>query len=72
MQKQLHFCFVAQLPKGMRRTLYVKDDDWRLSFVSGTYVTLTNLAEGELERIKEKNSARFMFPFMLPTTMSDV
>lgn len=38
----------------MRRTLYVKDDDWRLSFVSGTYVTLTNLAEGELERIKEK------------------
>ena len=48
------FCFVAQLPKGMRRTLYVKDDDWRLSFVSGTYVTLTNLAEGELERIKEK------------------
>lgn len=56
----------------MRRTLYVKDDDWRLSFVSGTYVTLTNLAEGEIERIKEKNSARFMFPFMLPTTMSDV
>lgn len=66
------FCFVAQLPKGMRRTLYVKDDDWRLSFVSGTYVTLTNLAEGELERTRKKNSARFMFPFMLPTTMSDV
>lgn len=48
------FCFVAQLPKGMRRTLYIKDDDWRLSFASGTYVTLTNLKDGELERIIEK------------------
>lgn len=48
------FCFVAQLPKGMRKTLYIKDDDWRLSFASGTYVTLTNLKENELERIIEK------------------
>lgn len=48
------FCFVSQLPKGMRRTLYVKDDDWRLSFASGTYVTLTNLKDGELDRIIEK------------------
>ena len=48
------FCFVDQLPKGQRKTLYVKDDDWRLSFVSGNFVTLTNLSDAELERIKEK------------------
>lgn len=45
------FCFVDQLPKGMRDTLYVKDDDYRLSFVSGNYVTLTNVGEKEIERI---------------------
>lgn len=45
------FCFVDQLPKGMRDTLYVKDDDYRLSFVSGNYITLTNVFEEELERI---------------------
>lgn len=39
------FCFVDQLPPGMRETLYVKDDDYRLSFVSGNYVTLTNVGE---------------------------
>ena len=38
------FCFVDQLPKGMRETLYVKDDDYRLSFVSGNYVTLSTLS----------------------------
>ena len=48
------FCFVDQLPKGQRKTLYVKDDDWRLSFVSGNFVTLTNLTDGELQRIKDK------------------
>ena len=48
------FCFVDQLPKGQRKTLYVKDDDWRLSFVSGNFVTLTNLSDNELQRIKEK------------------
>ena len=48
------FCFVDQLPKGQRQTLYVKDDDWRLSFVSGNFVTLTNLSESELQRIKDK------------------
>lgn len=46
------FCFVDQLPPGMRETLYVKDDDYRLSFVSGNYVTLTNVGEKEKERIK--------------------
>ena len=45
------FCFIDQLPKGMRKTLYFKDDDSRLSFLSGNYVTLTNMRRGELERI---------------------
>ncbi|MCM1043598.1 MAG: DUF512 domain-containing protein [Corallococcus sp.] len=45
------FCFVDQLPEGLRDTLYVKDDDWRLSFVSGNYVTLTNVSERELARM---------------------
>ncbi|MDR0855616.1 MAG: DUF512 domain-containing protein [Christensenellaceae bacterium] len=45
------FCFVSQLPKGMRKSLYVKDDDYRLSFACGTYVTLTNLSEADEERI---------------------
>lgn len=46
------FCFVKQLPKGMRKTLYVKDDDYRMSFAMGSYVTLSNLTDEELERIK--------------------
>ena len=45
------FCFVDQLPKGMRGSLYVKDDDYRYSFISGSYVTLTNLSDEEVERI---------------------
>ncbi|MCS6859542.1 MAG: DUF512 domain-containing protein [Abditibacteriales bacterium] len=45
------FCFLDQLPKGLRRTLYVKDDDYRLSFLYGHYVTLTNLKEKDFERI---------------------
>ncbi len=48
------FCFVDQLPKGQRPTLYVKDDDWRLSFVSGNYVTLTNISDAEIDRILDK------------------
>ncbi len=48
------FCFVDQLPKGQRKTLYVKDDDWRLSFVSGNFVTLTNVSDSDIARIKEK------------------
>lgn len=47
------FCFVDQLPKGMRSTLYFKDDDERLSFLFGNYITLTNLTEREAERIIE-------------------
>ena len=45
------FCFVDQLPKGLRPTLYFKDDDSRLSFLTGNYVTLTNLSEREIQRI---------------------
>ncbi len=47
------FCFIDQLPKGMRETLYFKDDDTTLSFLQGNYVTLTNMGTAELERIKE-------------------
>ena len=45
------FCFVDQLPKGMRETLYFKDDDDRLSFLHGNYVTLTNLKDADVERL---------------------
>lgn len=45
------FCFIDQLPKGMRDTLYFKDDDSRLSFLFGNYITLTNLTEHEINRI---------------------
>ena len=45
------FCFIDQLPKGLRETLYFKDDDSRLSFLFGNYVTLTNLTEHEISRI---------------------
>ena len=47
------FCFIDQLPKGMRDTLYFKDDDERLSFLFGNYVTLTNLTQKEFDRIKK-------------------
>ncbi len=47
------FCFIDQLPKGMRKTLYFKDDDSRLSFLHGNYVTLTNMSERDIERIIE-------------------
>jgi len=45
------FCFIDQMPKGMRETLYFKDDDSRLSFLQGNYVTLTNMSERDIERI---------------------
>lgn len=45
------FCFIAQNPKGMRESLYFKDDDFRMSFLTGNYVTLTNLNDAEFERI---------------------
>ena len=45
------FCFIDQMPPGMRETLYFKDDDSRLSFLQGNYVTLTNMSDYDLERI---------------------
>ena len=57
MDKQHHcknhciFCFIDQLPKGLRESLYFKDDDSRLSFLFGNYITLTNITEHEIERI---------------------
>jgi putative radical SAM enzyme (TIGR03279 family) len=48
------FCFVSQLPKGLRKTLYVKDEDYRMSFLYGNYVTLTSLTPQEKKRIVEQ------------------
>ncbi len=45
------FCFIDQMPKGMRDTLYFKDDDSRLSFLQGNYVTLTNMSDKDIDRI---------------------
>ena len=45
------FCFIYQLPKGMRRSLYLKDDDYRLSFLHGNFTTLTRFTEADLERV---------------------
>jgi putative radical SAM enzyme (TIGR03279 family) len=45
------FCFIDQLPKGMRKTLYFKDDDSRLSFLQGNFVTLTNMSDSDIDRI---------------------
>lgn len=45
------FCFIDQMPEGMRETLYFKDDDSRLSFLQGNYVTLTNMSDADIERI---------------------
>lgn len=47
------FCFIDQLPKGLRKTLYFKDDDARLSFLMGNYITLTNLTQQDVDRIIE-------------------
>lgn len=49
------FCFVAQMPRGLRKTLYVKDEDYRLSFLFGNYVTLSNLADADRARILEQH-----------------
>lgn len=48
------FCFVRQQPKGMRRALYVKDEDYRLSFTHGNFITLSNTTEEDIERIIEQ------------------
>src|SRR5919106_5987067 len=48
------FCFIKQIPKGMRRSLYVMDDDYRYSMLYGSFVTLTNLNEDDWQRIEEQ------------------
>lgn len=53
------FCFVDQQPKGLRDTLYIKDDDYRLSYLQGTYITLTNLKEADKERIQKMHLGPF-------------
>lgn len=53
------FCFVDQQPKGLRETLYIKDDDYRLSYLQGTYITLTNLKDKDKERIKRMHLGPF-------------
>lgn len=50
-QNRCMFCFVDQMPPNLRKTLYVKDDDYRLSFLQGNFITLSNLGQNELERI---------------------
>ncbi|MHB1296136.1 MAG: DUF512 domain-containing protein [Anaerolineae bacterium] len=49
------FCFVRQMPPGMRRTLYLRDDDYRYSFLQGSFITLTNLAEEDWQRIRTQH-----------------
>jgi NifB/MoaA-like Fe-S oxidoreductase len=49
------FCFLTQMPKGMRKSLYLKDDDYRLGFLYGNFVTLTNLTEDDWQRIAEQH-----------------
>jgi len=53
-QNDCVFCFISQLPAGLRGSLYVRDDDYRLSFLHGNFVTLTNLTELDVERIIEQ------------------
>ena len=51
------FCFIEQMPPGMRESLYVRDDDWRLSLMAGNFVTLTNLPKAEMERMIERKAS---------------
>jgi len=51
------FCFIDQMPLSLRQTLYVKDDDWRLSLMMGNYITLTNVSESEMDRIIRRHAS---------------
>ncbi len=55
------FCFIDQMPKGMRETLYFKDDDSRLSFLQGNYVTLTNMKDKDIDGSSSSNWHRSIF-----------
>lgn len=61
------FCFIDQMPKGVRTSLHVKDDDWRMSFIMGNYITLTNVDEAAFERI----IARRISPLYISLHTSD-
>ena len=61
------FCFVTQMAPGLRGPLYVKDDDYRLSFLHGNYITLTNLSEDDWERIEEQ----FLSPLYVSVHVTD-
>ena len=64
------FCFIDQMPKGMRETLYFKDDDSRLSFLQGNYITLTNMSDSDVERIIKYNLSPINISFQ--TTNPDL
>ena len=51
------FCFIDQMPRGCRKSLYVKDDDWRMSLMMGNFVTLTNVDDKELQRIVRRHAS---------------
>ncbi len=50
-QNKCKFCFIDQLPPNMRKTVYFKDDDWRMSFLNGNYITLTNMKQKDVDRL---------------------
>ncbi len=60
------FCFIDQNPKGMRDTIYFKDDDSRLSFLQGNYITLTNMKEKDIDRIINYHLAPINISVTLP------
>ena len=55
------FCFIDQMPQGMRETLYFKDDDSRLSFLQGNYITLTNMSDHDIERIVQVSPGAYQY-----------
>ena len=61
------FCFIDQMPKGMRETLYFKDDDSRLSFLQGNYITLTNMSDHDVDRIIKYNLSPINISFQTTT-----
>ena len=64
------FCFIYQLPKGMRRSLYLKDDDFRLSFLYGNFTTLTRFTELDFERVITERLSRCMYRCTQPIPKS--
>ncbi len=66
-RNECEFCFVTQMPPGLRPSLYVKDDDYRFSFLHGNYITLTNLSEADWTRIK----TQFLSPLYVSVHATD-